>query len=159
MRTPDKRGIAGRGWELPLVRKRIHQLACLAAWLVHAPESHIIWPYKLVGLIHLRPIVGVPSPTLHYAGAQFELTVVSINPERCPEPDPDLSNEGYPILRPVDVVEQFHGVDDATALQVCMGAIDSICAGQLIPDQDFRSHWHSDIQERVRRLRDARIAN
>src|SRR4029077_7173447 len=105
----------GRAWLLKMQPSLPAHEACLGMWLIHAPQSHLIWPWRLISVIHLRDIPGVTAATKRYAEATHELMVLSIDPEACPNPDPDAPDNHYPTLRPIDVAEQFHGLSDLDA--------------------------------------------
>lgn len=106
---------------------------------MNVPGAHAFWSWWTVTLVHLREVPGVPPPHLKYPEAEYEFTIFSINPEACPEPDPDAV--GHPILTPPDVVEQFHGVSDEDAERICLGAVQAIVNGHISPDQDYRGVW------------------
>jgi hypothetical protein len=153
MRDPDKSGRGGRAWQLKLVPRTKDQEAALAVWLVHAPGSHRFWPWKLIGLIHLRPIEGVREATKKCAEAEYELMVISVDPEQCPEPDPD-EQVGFPLLEGPEVIEQFHcNGNDHDAVRICEAAIDAIVTGTLVPDSDWRSTWKAAIAKTAEHFR------
>lgn len=153
MRPADKEGPYGKAWTcaLPPLGQRDKPDAdgCLAYWLVLAPKSHIYWPYKLISALHLRDIPGAKPAFKVYPEAQYELNILSINPELCPNPDPDDLLKGYPTLRPADVVVQFHDVKDEQVVMMVDWAINAIVQGQLVPDQDYRSHWADIISTTI----------
>lgn len=154
MRDPDKSGPGGRAWLLKISPKTKAQEAGLATWLVHAPGSHHIWPWKLVGLIHLRPIEGTPPAKKKYPEAEYEFLVISISPEECPNPDPDNCNDGFPLLEGPEVIEQFHcNGSDHDAVRICEAAIRAIVAGDLSPDSDWRSTWKTAIARTAEHFR------
>lgn len=145
MRKADKEGPFGKAWRLPLSGPS----TALGSWLVFAPKSHLLWPYKMIALCHLRDVPGVPPAHKQYPQAEYELMVISINPEDCPEPDPEKYEDGYPLLYPVDVVTQFHGIPDRDAVTVLDSAINAVVSGQLVPDQDYRRMWDSSVASTV----------
>lgn len=154
MRDPDLTGKAGRAWKAPLDSDQPH--GTLAGWLINVPKAHPFWSWWAINMIHLRDIEGVPPAKKHYPEAQYEFLIYAINPELCPEPDPD--KPPYPHLVPVDVCEQFHGVLDVDAVRICELAVLSIVDGRLSPDQDFRSAWHNTIQTTAEHYRQGKHA-
>lgn len=153
-RAPDLQGPYGRAWCAPDSVLRNPTKAGLGAWLVDAPNSHPIWPWHLVTMIHLRDCAGLPPAQKRYPGAEYEFGIIAIDPDRAPNPDPDAWEGGYPILHPPDVIEQFHGVDDATARHILGLAIRCIVDGKLSPDSDYRRAWHETIEQTVQHFRD-----
>ncbi len=148
MREPDLAGPCGRAWKMPNKNELPSHQAHISSWLVNRPGAHPFWQWWVVSMIHLRDLPGVPAAHRHYQDAEFEFTIFSIDPERCPNPQPDDPN-GYPHLVPLDVVEQFHGVSDADASRICLSAIQAIVQGILSPDQDYRQSWKESIRQTV----------
>lgn len=151
MREPDFKGPYGRAWSI--ATNKPEHAACLGSWIVNVPGAHPYWEYWLVALVHLRDVPGVEAAHRKYPEAEFEFSIQSIDPERCPEPDPDAADAGYPLLHPVDVVEQFHGISDHDAQRVADLCITAMLHGRISPDQDFRSMWNRTIQGTVTHFR------
>lgn len=162
-RDPDIDDALGSAWKSTAESDVPDHQANIAAYLVtgkkHATTPadwagpfHIFWNWWMVGVIHLREIEGVKPPHKQYPEAEYELMIVSLNPE-AGEPDVDGAPGTLSFLSPVDVVEQFHGITDEQAAQVCEAAVKSICMGTMSPDQDFRSAWHRVIQQTVAQYR------
>jgi hypothetical protein len=151
MRAPDTKTAFGQAWELPI--KEVPS-ACVGHWLINVPGAHPFWEHWHVLVISLKDIPGVPPAKKRYPEAEFEFLIASINPEACPLPDP--SEQHFPLLDPVDVVEQFHGVSERDALRVGQGAIQAIMNGRMSPDQDFRAMWHRLITDTTRHLKEGR---
>ena len=118
--------------------------ACLAHWLVNVKGAHPFWEHWYVALIHLRDLPGVDPAKKRYPEAEYEFIIASISPEEAPEPDPDQKGS-YPLMTPIDVVEQFHGVSDRDAIRIAQAGIQAMMQGRISPDQDFRSMWHGLI--------------
>jgi hypothetical protein len=150
-RKPDVEGPYGRAWRLATPKPE--HAACLGSWIVNVPGAHPFWEHWLVALVHLRDVPGIPPAHKKYTSAEFEFSIQSINPETCPEPDPDKSGDGYPLLRPIDVVEQFHGLSDHDAQRVVDRCIEAMLHGRISPDQDARTLWNLAIQETVAHFR------
>lgn len=148
MRDPDLQGPYGRGWQLKHIETRPDHQASLGTWLVNCPNAHPFWHWWMVGMVSLRDIPGVKPATKRYPEAEYEFMIYSINPEECPNPEPD-DPEGYPHLLPVDVVEQFHGVTERDAGRILTSAIQAIMNGVLSPDQDYRQAWKASLAATV----------
>lgn len=151
MRDPDLQGPCGKAWLLRLSNARPDQAAGIASWLVNRPGAHPLWQWWLVGVTHLRDLPGVKPAFKKYSDAEYEFIIYSIDPESCPSPTPD-DPKGYPMLKPVDVIEQFHGITDKDASRLCESAIRVIVNGNLSPDQDFRSVWSRMVAGTVQHL-------
>jgi len=121
----------------------------VGTWLVHVPDAHPWWEWWVVGVVHLREMTGVPEAKLAYDGAEYEFTIITVDPDRCPTPDPDLVDEGYEFLLPPDVCEQFHGVNDVDATRIGEMAVTAIVAGKISPDEDFRPAWRERLSKTV----------
>jgi hypothetical protein len=145
MRSPDHQGVGGRAWKLTPSPKNVDQTATLGWWLLNVPGAHPFWSWWQVMLVHLRDIPGQSKPAFkRYPNAEYEFFVVAINPEQCPNPEPD--SDEYPFLTPFDVVEQFDVKgSDRDAQCIVEAAVRMIVAGQISPDQDYRSAWHTLI--------------
>lgn len=128
--------------------------ACIAAWLVDRPGAHPWWHHYLVSVVHLRDVPGVPPAKKSYPEAAYEFQIVSIDPERCPSPQPDAN--GYPMLLPPDVIYQFHGVTEEDAVRICELAITAISKGLLSPDSDFASAWKESLSKTVKHFVEGR---
>ncbi len=154
MREPDVVGPYGRAWFIDVKNPKIpDHTASLGSWIVNVPGAHPYWEHWLVALVHLRDIPGVRPAYKKYPEAEFEFSIHSIDPLSCPKPDPDNALEGFPLLSPVDVVEQFHGISDRDVVRIGHGAVQAIVQGHVSPDQDYRSVWHELITGTVGHFR------
>lgn len=149
MRHPDQEGPAGRAWLLRAADTPENS-ASLGTWLVNIPGAHAWWEWWVVGVVHLREEDHLPAPRFAYEGAEYEFTILTIDPEECPSPDPDLVDDGYSFLHPADVAEQFHGVSDGDAARITAKAISALVEGRISPDEDFRPAWKTLLEETVR---------
>lgn len=160
-RKPDQEGPAGRAFDLldnrGAIEPRPDHEGGLAAWLLNVPGAHPFWSWWMLAACHLRPIPGAQSARKHYPGAEYEFAIITINPEEHPIVDPDnLPREGFHLLRPSDVVHQFHGVTDADVKRIAALAVRAIVTGQISPDQDYRSMWEGLIDGTVAHYREGR---
>lgn len=149
MRDPDFTGAAARAWRIkkpdagPLAWQ-----ASIVMHLINAPGIHAFWSWWSIGVVHLRDIPGVEPAFKQYPTAEYELLVMSLNPEHG-APDPDNPEGGYSFLDPPDVVLQFHGINDGDAERICELAVQAVCDGILSPDQDGRAAWERMIPATV----------
>jgi hypothetical protein len=157
MSDPTLTGPAGRAWLITKESDVLAHQASLASWIVNVPGAHPFWSYWMVAVCHLRDIPGVKPAIKQYPSAEYEFLIASIDPERCPDPTTEQAlAEGLPLLSPIDVAEQFHGVKDQDAFRVCEAAIRAIVNGQVSPDQDYRPIWKTLIRETVKHFREGR---
>jgi hypothetical protein len=91
-----------------------------------------------VGLVHLRAVEGLPPAHFDYPEAEYELNTIALDPQKCP---PDVDAFRLPLMMPLDVHEQFHGVTDEQAVAMIERSVEMIVAGELAPDSDFRATW------------------
>ena len=159
MRAPDSRGRAGRAWRLSpptpeyLETHPDHQ-AGIVTWLLNVPGAHIAWSWWMLGAISLRDLPGVRPANKHYIGAEFEFMIYALNPERCPHPDPDQWEGGYPYLVPSDLVYQSHGLTEDQIRHVVALMVLEIVNGRMSPDQDYRESWKSLLATTITHFRE-----
>jgi len=139
MRPPDKQG-PWKAWLSKAAPRSLAQTATIRAYLLHCPGAHAAWSYWMVDLIHLRPIEGVPPASKSYAEAEYELISIALNPAHDAALDPDDAST-FRHLRPIDFAHQFHGVDDASAIDLLDRLVDLVVAGRLSPDSDYARAW------------------
>lgn len=153
MRRADQEGAAGRAWMIQ--PQRPSQNASLGTWLVHAPNAHPFWEWWMVAVVHLREGEDLPPPKHIYAGAEYEFTILTVDDDECPNPDPELvEEEGLLFYTPPDVVEQFHGVTDQEAMSIAGMAVTSIVDGNMSPDPQYRPKWKIMLEETVKSFQD-----
>jgi len=158
LRTPDQEGPAGKAWLLQPSREAPEQEATVATWLINRPDAHPCWEWWLVTVVCLRDVKGLAPATRTYPEAAYEFQILTIDPDDFPTPDPNLVDDGYTYLHPPDVLEQFHGITDPQAEQLCFSAIRSILDGSISPDEEFRSQWNKLLREKVAGLRSGKQA-
>lgn len=163
MRKPDLVG-AAEAWKIAADRSdprwRPDYDATLAAYLLKARWAHPFWSWWMIAGVHLRPIPGVRPAHRHYPEAEFELTILAIdptnrgkNPAHDYEPDPDQALAGVPWLEPPDLVYQCHGVTDSDFSRIVLDCVMVIVNGHASPDQDFRNWWRSALNRTVEHYR------
>jgi hypothetical protein len=159
MREPDQQSPYARAWNLDISKapEGPTKPAAVSSWLVNMPGAHAFWSYWTLSIISLRDLPGVPPAKKKYSEAEYEFMILAIDPERCPNPDPDvIIVKGYPWLTPVDVIEQFHGISEMDCRRLAEGAVRAILSGQISPDQDYRSAWKSLIAGTVQHFVEGR---
>jgi hypothetical protein len=152
MREPDIVGRGVRAWRL--TSTEMTSYGALARWLVFCSWGHIAWNHWLVSVVHLRPLdlPGAKPAVKTYPEAEFEFSIMSIDPDRSPHPDPDGDGR-FGLLVPPDVIHQFHGVSDRDAARITESAVRAIARGAMSPDQDFRGWWHRALDATVEHYR------
>lgn len=160
MRSPDKSRIGGRAWHLPAatdedIARNPDYAASIDGWLLNVPGAHPIWHYWVLWAVSLHDLPNQSRPPArHYIGAEFEIGIYSIDPERCPWPDPDEYRKGCPPLHPVDLVYQSHGLTDDQIKTIVGLMVDQMVTGQMSPDSDYSEAWKSSLASTITHFRD-----
>lgn len=128
------------------------QRPCLGAWLVHCPGAHACWSHWLVSVVSLADCEGLPPANKHYPAAAFEIMFAALDPHEPVDPD----GTGWPIMTPLDLAHQFHGVTEVDAARVLELCVDTIMRGSLSPDFDWRRAWEAKITSAVHSIVAAR---
>lgn len=148
-RAPDVAGPAARAWKIRMPERDPASTSCVGAYLVHAPWSHPFWPWKVLSLVMLRAVPGLPPAKVFLVGATHELMLMPINPEH-PLGDPDTAGP-FAFLIPPDLVEQVQCSGDERAGKLLDELVRRIVEGYLVPDSDYRSHWHAVLAAELER--------
>lgn len=138
-RSADHKGPAASAWLIARTETQMSEFpAHVVSWVVHAPASHVIWPWRLLTVVSLAAHHGIPDAHLEAPEMTHELALVSIDPQSYPPPV-----DGSPLrtLRPVDVCRQLPRLTDQQAYEVTWRAIKDVCAGRLVPDVDYSTAW------------------
>ncbi len=134
---PDYGGIAARAWKMHAKNRP----AMLGAYLIHAPGAAPVWHWRLLSLVHLRPIPGVDPPFKKFPEAGYEFGLLTLNPE-VPAPDPRDADPAFYYLTPPDWIGQApESLSDKVAVHVLDTFARACCDGLLIPDSDFAQVW------------------
>lgn len=107
----------------------------LGCWFVYAPWMHMAWAWHYCGLVHLRPVAGMPPPHLSHPGATHEFLVFALDPTA------DVIAEALRPLSPVSIVQQFDAASDAHARLIIEDALELVARGKCSVDSDFRPVW------------------
>lgn len=160
-REPTRRGPFGEAWEVALQpvgrRGKSDFDGTLAYWIIRAPQSHPLWWWYSMTIIHLRPIAGVKPAHIEIPGATHELALIALNPE---QPVPNLEEmeagnfSSLKHLSPPNLIQQFQVPNDAYAWYLGETAVKAIVDGIISPDTDFRSQWEQAIPETAKHLRE-----
>lgn len=129
-----------RAWDvMPTITpaERAEYPGALGLWTLHAPGSHIIWPWTRLTVVHLRPIPGMPDSVLHFPRASHEFGILAVDPERCPDPNPD--DRALKFLRPSNLVHQVTGITDEMATETLRLLVRAMVDGFTSPDEDYRA--------------------
>lgn len=151
MRPPSIEGIAARAWQVGArnpsdPRSAIH----VASWLIDAPASHLVWPWKVLYCVALREAEGVDAPLIARAGVTHEVGLVAIYEEGAPNFAEridafEAGTERFPFVLPHDACRQIAVRSDSDAEQVCTAIVRAFCEGRLVPDEDYRRAIHGAI--------------
>lgn len=150
MRPPDITGDGVEAWEIKLPEVQT-TTSSLLGFLVRCTWAHPFWDRWVISVQHLREMEGQRPALKQFPEAEYELLIVTLDPEH--EADPDHPERGYRFMEPVDLVFQFHGLTDRDAARLCRLAVETIAAGRMSPDQDFRSAWETLLQGTVECMR------
>lgn len=96
--------------------ERSQKESLLLSGLIHREDVQPGW--WVVDLMHLRDIPGVLPAEKAYAKAEYEVAILFVHPEACPNPEPEQLTKGFPVAVPAFYVQQFHGVSDETAVRI-----------------------------------------
>ncbi len=118
------------GWARHMPAPADHPKAAstVTCWFIHAPGQGLGYDKFLLGVVDLVDRPGWPPARKRYPGAEFELNVAGLNPQRGPRAD-DL--ETWEFLTPVNIVVKFHGISRAQAAEVGALAAAECVAGRL----------------------------
>lgn len=167
IREPDFEGPAGRAWrvrpETGDERVSADHEATLCAWVLHLPNQgqpgySPAWEHYLLGVIHLRPIRGVPPPTLKTPDMGYEMVLAAMDPQSHPGPvDPD---KDWPFhqLQPLNFAIQWGTdamTDEKASEVVGFSAVRVLCRG-ILPPEGHRDVWEQSVRTTVQHIRDGR---
>lgn len=150
LREPDREAGPIKAWKLR--EDLVPQKAGLGGWIVDGP-FHPAWHQWFLGMVHLRPMEGVDDAKKHYPEAEYEFMIWSIDPGDPFTEEHDTTGSSVRLLRPADVIRQFHGPNDEQAAHMLDWAVEEIVAGRASPDSDYRSWWEGVIDRSAEHYR------
>lgn len=100
----------------------------LAAWFMRLPNQTIGADHFMLWVSSLEPREDLPAPNLHYEGAEYELAVMSMDPDRGPSAD---DSDTWSYLLPSNVCVQFHGISREQAARVGGTVAEACTLGRL----------------------------
>lgn len=153
-RNPDFQGIGGRAWRIDLhaVRQRENVSedddGTRGVWVIHAPQSHPMWPWYRLIMFHLRPHPNFKEPAIIYKpGATHEFVLQALNPDHYP---PAVDDVPHHYLIPSNFAAQFVCKNDQAAHAfIEVMAIKPIVNGLLNPDTDGIRGWAAQFGDHM----------
>lgn len=123
-------GLAGSA--VPIDKSKApHPEAGIAIWLLNIPGPSPAWDHYALSVVSLQDYPGIPKATLHYPEAEFEVMFVAVDSKKNPQPD-DMNSISF--LRPLNYLEQFHGVSSEEAAMVARVLVKAFVVGKLFPE-------------------------
>ncbi len=153
MRAPDLLSVGGcgKGWDMQpylhreyerALREENQERSALAAWLLNIPWVNEARPFYVLTLCHLRPVIGsIGNLQKLYPEAQYELMVVTVDPETTPDPD-----EGaFILLPPVNILLQFDGLSDDSVKNLARALAQATVSGKISPGRNMDPVWKAVV--------------
>lgn len=154
LRHPDKERDGVKLWhtrtdEMGLSReeREIH----IDSWLLEGP-FHPVWNYWVLSAISLVEADGFPPSNKQYPEAEYEIMIVTLDPEH--EPDPE-SKENH-LLTPPDLVYQLDGISRDEVREILGLMVEAILQGKASPDVDYRQWWVSSLDATVQHYKEGK---
>lgn len=136
---PTITGRAGRAWLVDPAVASEREAAEIACWVIEASFAHPVWHSYALLCIHLRPIEGVPAPTMYLEDATHEIILFALNPDKPREPA--VRGLKLPCLEPANFAAQLIEVSDDLARGRIESVVRLVCDGKLSPDTDYLRAW------------------
>ena len=108
--------------------------ACVGTWVVHAPGWSPAWCHFCLTIVGLRDLPGVRPAHRNYPEATHEFILGALNPDFPLDWDKVGTDEtpGWKWLTPLNVVQQFHGVEDDEAAKILEALVEDAVQGKAI---------------------------
>lgn len=132
MRNPNVIGPAGAAWQSARTFSVSTPHATLALWLLQCPGQHPEYEFWSLGLIHLRPVPGLPEPhqfSQHQCG--YEIVLVPLEPGSKPHPDVEWN-----LTTRNDLQIQFNAPSDSDACKLAEGIVADLLTGRFSPARE-----------------------
>lgn len=148
MREPDLVGPAGKAWRIPSKTP-----AQVVNYIVHAPGQYPLWEWWLMTAVSLKPFPKLPAPVKRFPTAEYEVLFVTLEASD-PTDGIDPDDEGsLHFLMPIDVVQQYGGLDDQMMKDLVNLAVQSVIQGKMpAPDSDKPKMWLATLDNTVEHL-------
>lgn len=154
VRPPDMTGpFQRKAWQSRAGREGSGRLDI---WVLECPHAHTAYTQWFASVCSLADIDGVEPAKRLYPEAEYELMVTAMQSgERV-----DIDGGIWPIMMPLDLVFQFHGVGDTGAKRLLNSYVRAVIErGVLSPDSDFRPRWMEWCRDQIKIIRSAEAAH
>lgn len=142
----------GRAWQLRKYDDPLTQFY-VNGFIVNCKGYHPLWEWWGINIVSLQEAEGFPPPVLHYPEAEYELIIVSLDPEYDIDIDAiEAGKDYYRFLEPPDLCEQFHGITRDQAAKLAHLVVTAVLHGET-PDQDNRAYWRQAMWGAIEHLR------
>lgn len=109
---------------------------CLRIVILRRPDAHPMWHDYMLSLVHLRPVEGMPAPSLQRENSSHELICYALNPDANNQP---TNFDSFKVLTPMNLVFQFEGLTDDQAKEAFALYLTALSTGTMSPDTDYRN--------------------
>lgn len=150
-RTPDLSGDFGRAWRVDLEKRSPEERkSSLELWAVHRPGTYPFAEWFIVSVVSLKQLEGLPPAWRKYPEAEFELMVMMTDPAQGAI-DADAKDLSFKVIS-CEIVEQFHGTDEAQAKELGRLAVKAVVNGLAQPDCGYAGLWKVLVRNTVEHL-------
>jgi hypothetical protein len=122
-------------YDIPSISKKYGPNATLVTYYVNVPWANALWTSYEVGVMHMRPVPGLPDPKISLSGATHEVFVFAL------KDGPFHPCRGGARLTSQNYGGQFVTTSDAEAVEFIEKAVQDCVNGDLSPDTDYTQHW------------------
>lgn len=141
LRPPDKFDLWAKCWNITEHRQRtgeVQRTHLVESWIVHAPQSHPVWPWHLITGQRIPP-----APEYQMVpGATHELGIYALDPRFYPPP---LEGGALSLMHPHDALFQFSTMTDAIMRRLVLRCVDWIADGTLVPHERWFPFWAEHV--------------
>lgn len=116
---------------------------CLRIVILRFPEAHPMWHDYMLSLVHLRPVEGMPAPSLQNQNSSHELICYALNPDANNQP---TNFDSFKVLTPMNLVFQFEGLTDDQAKEAFALYLTALSTGTMSPDTDYRNAQRATLR-------------
>jgi hypothetical protein len=126
----------------------VEKTGCLASWFLTLPNQHTHWDRYILTLLHLREIEGTPPPVKDFPEAEYELSVMALNPSLNPVPH-NFETQGF--LSPINFAAQLSLPTDDDARRLAQFLVEKMVVGDLRAEPLFNCGPGSEHDQEWRR--------